>query len=132
MMKRLAGVVLGLSSGIALQTAVSAQVSPATLKSIENNSEVQSRSEFLTIESVSVDDSSQAVTVPGSAQIYGAERLKAVSESLKAKPDSGGFLDSIPTDLIHTPSFPSAENSAIDFFQVPPPDPSVGININTR
>jgi hypothetical protein len=120
MMKRLAGIVLGLSSVMALQTTVFAQVSSETVNRVEKVPVTQG-SEVLMIEPISIDHASQAAY------------LKAVSNSVKAKPDSSSsFLDNIPTDLIHTPSFPSTDTSAINFFQVPPPAPSVGININTK
>jgi hypothetical protein len=131
-MKPFVSVVLGLSSAIALQTAGFAQAGSEPLRRVEVPA-VETRSEFLIIEPISVDASSQATNAPASAGIYDATRLKSVSESFKTKPDPDGKpLDAIPTDLIHTPSSPSTDNSAIDFFQVPRPDPSVGININTR
>jgi len=131
-MKRLAGIVLGLSSVMALQTTVFAQVSPETVNRVEKVPVTQG-SEVLLIEPISIDHASQAANSPVRKGIYDEAYLKAISNSVKAKPDSSSsFLDNIPTDLIHTPSFPSTDTSAIDFFQVPPPDPSVGININTK
>jgi hypothetical protein len=133
-MKRLTGIVLGMTGAIALQTAGLAQ--DRAILSAERAGlppVVETRSELLITEPVSVNGPNQATKALAPFNIYDATRLKEVTESLRAKPGSNGQgFDFLPPDLIHTPSFSSTDNSAIDFFQVPRPDPSVGINFNTQ
>ncbi|MGQ9870578.1 hypothetical protein [Leptodesmis sp.] len=93
----------------------------------------ETRIEFLLTEPLSLDTSSQAANASARFSIYDATRFKEVTASLRVKPGSGSkILNIIPPGLIYTPSSPTIDNRAIDFFQVPPPDPSVGINLNTQ
>lgn len=133
-MKRLTAIGLGVWSAIALpatgfaQSGSNAPVNEAGMPSV-----VETRSEFLLTEPISLDTSSQAANASVRFSIYDATQLQEVTESLRVKPGSGGkILNIIPPDLIHTPSSPTMDNRAIDFFQVPPPDPSLGINLNTQ
>ncbi len=133
-MKRLTAIGLGVWSAIALPTTGFAQIgSNAPANGEEMQSVVETRSELLLTEPISLDTSSQAANASTRFSIYDATWLKEVTASLRVKPGSGGkILNIIPPDLIHAPSSPTMDNRAIDFFQVPPPDPSVGINLNTQ
>jgi hypothetical protein len=133
-MKRLTALVLGLWGAIALPAIGFAQ-SGSNAPANEEGTQpvVETRSELLLTEPISLDTSGQTTNSSARFGIYDATRLKEVTESLRVKPGSGGkILDFIPPDLIHAPSSPTMDNRAIDFFQVPPPDPSVGINLNTQ
>ncbi len=132
-MKRLAGIVLGVSGAIALQAAGLAQDrSTASVDEEGPRPVVETRSELLMTEPISINTSSQPSNPPATFSIYDTARFREVTQSLRVKPGSNAKILDIPSDLIHTPSFPSTNNSAIDFFQVPPPNPSVGINFNTQ
>lgn len=133
-MKGLVGIVLGMSSAIALQGMGLAQVGFDTPVSREGMRPVgETRSELLMTDPISVNTPAQATNPAPTFRIYDTARLRQVTQSLRANPGSGGkILDVIPPDLIHTPSFPAMDNRAIDFFQVPPPNPGVGINLNTQ
>lgn len=133
-MKCLVGIVLGMSGAIALQGTGLAQVGSDPLVNGEGmRPVVETRSELLMTDPISVNTSEQTARSAPTFRIYDTARLRQVTQSLRANPGSGGkILDVVPPDLIHTPSFPATDTRAIDFFQVPPPNPGVGINLNTQ
>ncbi len=133
-MKRLLGIVLGVGGAIALQTTGLAQVhSDALLNQEGLHAPVETHSEFLMTQPISLGTSGQATNSPSTFKIYNSARLREVTESLRVKPSSGGkILNIIPPDLIHTPSSSNTDTRASDFFQVPPPNRGVGVNLNTQ
>lgn len=133
-MKRLLGIALGVSGAIALQATGLAQTrSDALLNQEGLHSPVETRSELLVTDPISLSTFGQATHTPSTFRIYNSAQLREVTESLRVKPSSGGkILNVIPSDLIHTPSSSTTDTRAIDFFQVPPPNPGVGVNLNTQ
>lgn len=132
-MKRLAGIVLGVSGALALQAAGLAQDRSVTVDGEGVRPVVETRSELLLTEPISVNTPGQDAKALTRLSIYDAAQLREITGSLRANPGSeGSIFNIVPPDLIHTPSFSSTDNRAIDFFQVPRPDPSVGINFSTQ
>ncbi|NJP09854.1 MAG: hypothetical protein HC866_10485 [Leptolyngbyaceae cyanobacterium RU_5_1] len=129
-MKHLLPVVIGFSGAIAVNSATLADEMNAAVPAGYNQNRLYT-SEALTAPSVSVERTDDSLRQTNRSP-YNKIKLNDVANSIQVKrPQSrntGIPKDLIPKDLIRTPSRSSNLNP-IEFFQVPPLDPSVGINI---
>jgi hypothetical protein len=75
-------------------------------------------------------------TNPSTHSVHNQTQLKEIANSIQAQPQKTGGEGGIPSnlvpkDLIHAPTNRSSDTNPIEFFQVPNPAPSFGINVNT-
>lgn len=132
-MKPLSPVFLSFVGAIALQTTILGQTASAQVTAPTSIPPLQSQSEFLSTEPVSINRQSPATShqLPPLSTATLKNIANSIDHRSKATVETPGVPNNlIPKDFFRTLPKPVTDFHPLEPFQVPPPDRGIGINLN--